>query len=359
MTSLRFLNLTTFYPPYSFGGDAIGVQRLSRGLVRRGHHVTVVHDTDAYSVLAPEVHHQAPDHDTDEGVEVIRLRSSVPRLSVLLTQQLGRPVVQGGEIRRIMEQGQYDVVVFHNTSLIGGPGVLRYAEGRLSVYMAHEHWLVCPTHVLWRHGREVCTSRQCLRCTVAYRRPPQYWRFTGFLEREIQRIDLVIAMSEFSRDKHREFGFPRDMEVLPYFLPDPDVVSAPPSVPSHDRPFFLFVGRLERIKGLDDVIPIFRDYPDADLLIAGDGTYGDQLRALAGDAPNIRFLGRLSPDALRAYYAHAIALIVPSECYETFGIVLIESFRQKTPVIAPPAARTGVARTTCRRRLRGIRGAME
>ena len=37
------------------------------------------------------------------------------------------------------------------------------------------------------------------------------------------------------------------------------------------RPYFFFAGRLERIKGLDDVIPVFRDYPDADLLIAGDG----------------------------------------------------------------------------------------
>jgi glycosyltransferase involved in cell wall biosynthesis len=50
--------------------------------------------------------------------------------------------------------------------------------------------------------------------------------------------------------------------------------------------------------------------------------------------PNVRFLGRVSPDALRAYYQHALALVVPSECYETFGIVLIEAFRQGTPVLA-------------------------
>lgn len=31
-------------------------------------------------------------------------------------------------------------------------------------------------------------------------------------------------MSEFSRAKHHEFGFPREMSVLPYFLPDPDPV---------------------------------------------------------------------------------------------------------------------------------------
>jgi len=141
------------------------------------------------------------------------------------------------------------------------------------------------------------------------------------------------------------------MEVLPYFLDDPE--PGPDSHASeagahearaseagdgasglHDRPYFLFVGRLEKIKGLDDVLPVFREYGDADLLIAGDGTYEATLRRLAADSPRIHFLGRLSPEELRRYYEGAIALIVPSVCYETFGIIIIESFRQGTPVLA-------------------------
>ena len=43
--------LTTFYPPYNFGGDGIGTQRLAHALVRRGHQVTVIHDVDAYNSL--------------------------------------------------------------------------------------------------------------------------------------------------------------------------------------------------------------------------------------------------------------------------------------------------------------------
>jgi hypothetical protein len=62
---------TTFYPPYSFGGDAIGIQRLSRALVRHGHHVTVVHDVDAYNALHRGAEPQ-PIAD-DEGVEVVGL----------------------------------------------------------------------------------------------------------------------------------------------------------------------------------------------------------------------------------------------------------------------------------------------
>jgi glycosyltransferase involved in cell wall biosynthesis len=328
--------LTTFYPPHSFGGDAIGIQRLSRALARRGHHITVIHDTDPYNVLHKGKEPQVPDVDRDEGVEVVRLRSMTPGLSTLLTQQLGRPIINGRRIQRLIAAGKYDVVNFHNVSLIGGPGIFRYAGDAVTLYMAHEHWLVCPMHVLWRHRRERCDGRECLRCAIAYKRPPQLWRNTGFLERELQHVDAIIAMSEFSRAKHAEFGFLRQMEVLPYFLPDPESDVAPKRVGDapRSRPYFFFAGRLERIKGLDDVIPIFRDYPDADLVIAGDGNYAAELRSQAAGMPNVAFLGRVAADDLGRYYRHAIASLVPSVCFETFGIVLIEAFREGTPVLA-------------------------
>lgn len=333
MTGLRFCMVTTFYPPYHFGGDAIGIQRLARGLVRRGHHVTVVHDVDGFESL-----YKGPprrDAGEPEGLEVVPLRSGFGALSTLVTQQTGRPLLFGGKLRRILADGRFDVINFHNMSLAGGPGALRYGDA-VKLYMAHEHWLVCPSHVLWRHNRELCTGKQCLRCVAAYRRPPQYWRYTGFLEREARHVDAFIAMSEFSRKKHEEFGFPYPMEVLPYFLPD-DEGSAPAAggdSPPHERPYFLFVGRLEPIKGLDDVIPVFRDFEGADLLIAGDGTYADTLRAKAQGIGSVKFLGRLTPEELARYYRHALALIVPSVCYETFGIILIEAFSHGTPVIA-------------------------
>jgi glycosyltransferase involved in cell wall biosynthesis len=329
---LKFCMLTTFYPPYHFGGDAIGIQRLARGLVRCGHEVTVIHDVDAHNLL-----HRGPEPSLEpepEGLTVHRLKSGWGRLSSLLTQQTGRPIINGRRIRRIIDEGRFDVINFHNVSLVGGPGVLAAGSG-VKLYMAHEHWLICPTHVLWRHNREPCTGRECLRCALHFRRPPQYWRYTGYLERQLRHIDTFIAMSHFSQAKHREFGFPRAMEVLPYFLPDPEpqdilVEGTPPQ----ERPYFLFVGRLERIKGLADVIPLFESYRDADLLIAGDGQEAENLKKLASRTPGVRFLGRVAPPDLRRYYRHALALIVPSVCFETFGIILIEAFSQSAPVIA-------------------------
>jgi len=330
MTALRIAMLTTFFPPHSFGGDAIGVQRLATALSRRGHKVTVLHDADAYHSLARRA---PPAIARTEDMEIVSLRSPLPLLSNFATHQTGRPVVHGARIRRLLEDGDFDVIWYHNISLIGGPELLSYGRA-LKIYEAHEHWLVCPTHVLWRYNRETCDKRACLRCVLSHKRPPQLWRYTGMLDRNLDHVDVFIAKSEFSRKKHEEFGFSRRMDVVPYFLPDRPQ-SGDPGLPSpHDRPYFLFVGRLEKIKGLDDVIPAFRTYRDADLIVIGEGDHGPALRRLADGADNVKFLGRKKPEDLHRYYNHALALIVPSVCFETFGIILIESFQNATPVIA-------------------------
>lgn len=331
---MRFCLLTTFYPPFNFGGDGIDVQRTARALVRRGHEVTVIHDIDAYEWLSGR--RPSTEGQIDDGVSVIGLRSRLGVVAPFLTHQFGRPIVHGSTIANIIKQRKFDVVVFNNVSLVGGPGLLSFGGDALRIYIAHEHWLVCPTHVLWRFNREPCDERSCLRCVASYQRPPQAWRYTNLLERQLDRVDLFIARSEFSATKHREFGFSKPMAVMPYFLPGPIPTAGAdaPSVRPHERPYFLFVGRLTRIKGVDSLIPAFKRYTDADLLVIGDGEELAPLKELASRTPNVKFLGRIPNEQLGPYYEHAIASITPSLGYETFGIVLIESFRQRTPVIA-------------------------
>ena len=233
---------------------------------------------------------------------------------------------------------------FHNVSLLGGPGVFSHWAAASRSTRRTSTGSSAPRTCSGATGGSCAPDAQCFRCTLHYGRPPQLWRYTGYLERQLQHVDAFIAKSEFSRRKHAEFGFTRPMSVIPYFLPDGrrsrNLSSrtrrheAGGGNGPHPRPYVLFVGRLERIKGLDDVLPVMRRHPGVDLLIAGDGDHAAELRRLSEGADNIYFLGRLAPEALRQFYAHAMALVVPSVCYETFGIILIEAFRQGTPVIA-------------------------
>jgi glycosyltransferase involved in cell wall biosynthesis len=307
----------------------VDVQRTARVLARLGHHVTVIHDTDAYRTLTGT--DPAPAAPEPE-VEVIALRSGTPRLSTLLTHQCGRPMLHRRTLAALDRERRFDVVLFNNMSLVGGPGLLAFGGDAVRVYIAHEHWLVCESHVLWRHNREACTGRECVRCVLAHGRPPQVWRYTGSLQRAVAHVDAFVARSQFSRDKHAEFGFPRTMDVVPYGVPMPAQPFDGPS--PHPRPYFFFAGRLEPIKGLDDLLEVFTGAEGPDLVVAGEGTLSAALRQRAAGEPRIHFVGRLPFERLAPYYRHALASLVPSKGFETFGMVAIESLAQGTPVIA-------------------------
>ena len=101
-----------------------------------------------------------------------------------------------------------------------------------------------------------------------------------------------------------------------------------------EKPYFLFVGRLELIKGLQTLIPLWDRVQGHDLLVAGTGSYEPQLRAMAAGNERIKFLGPLGQKELGALYYHAVACIIPSVTYETFGMTSVEAFARKTPTIA-------------------------
>ncbi len=323
---LRFCMVTTFYPPYSLGGDAIHVQRLANELAQRGHRVDVIHSVDAYRLLARR--EPAAGYADHPNVTVHGLRSRWGWLSPLATQQLGMPLFEAPRIRNILSAG-YDVVHYHNISLVGGPGILTYGQA-VKLYTLHEYWLVCPTHVLLKYGRTPCTRPHCPLCTLAHGRPPQWWRFTGLLRAAALHVHAFIAPSPSAREEHRRRGFDRPITCLPFFAP---AASAGPGHAQSNPPYFLFAGRLEALKGLQTLIPVFRRFRRAQLLVAGRGSYEPALQSLAAGADNIRFLGALSQAQLQSYYRRAVAVIVPSICLEIAPLVPLEALAQGTPAI--------------------------
>jgi glycosyltransferase involved in cell wall biosynthesis len=330
---LRFCMITTFYPPYSFGGDAVFVQRLSGELARRGHHVEVIHCIDSYRLLAGGEPHGT--YEEEPNLVVHGLRSRFGPFSPLATQQTGRPIFTAASIQSVLDKG-FDVIHYHNVSLVGGPLVLSMGSG-IKLYTTHEFWLVCPMHVLFRDGQRVCTEAHCLPCTLRHGRPPQWWRYTRMLPAALRHVDRFLAPSRFAIAMHRARGLDLPFSHLPYFVPPPTPAKATSSpLPSAQaaQPYFLFVGRLERIKGVQTLIPFFRAQNQMRLLIAGTGGYESELRRQAAGAPNIHFLGHLPMPELSALYSHALALLVPSLCYEIFGLVVPEAFAHGTPVIA-------------------------
>jgi glycosyltransferase involved in cell wall biosynthesis len=330
---LNFLHLTTFYPPYSFGGDAIQIYRLAHALGNAGHRVDVVHSVDAYHLLHPE---QPELRFTDHpNVAVHGLRSGYGWLSPLVAQQSGRPHLIRGGIREVLNSKRYDVVHYHNISLLG-PDVLTLEPGlgrAVKIYTAHEHWLICPVHVLWKFDQRPCERPQCLPCTITAKRPPQLWRYTELLERASRHVDQFVSPSRFTARMHSERGFRAPLAHLPHFLDRVDDDWQAPAPRPQEDPYFLFVGRLETVKGLHTLVRLWHQTKGVDLLIAGAGNEEQRLRAETASNPRIKWLGLVPQHELGRLYYHALACIVPSVAYETFGLVVIEAFARKTPAI--------------------------
>ncbi len=340
---MKFCMLTTFFGPHSFGGDAAYVDRLSRALARRGHEVHVIYCLDSFQALRGD--HPERSYEPFPGVTLHPIRSGLGIISPLATQISGRPILKSNQIRNIVDQVHPDVIHFHNISLIGGPGLLNLGgnappgQRPVRLMTAHEHWLHCPMHLMWKNDEKTCDNRSCVSCCLRGHRPPQYWRYTGLIDSKIKKLDHLIFPSRNAKQYHAHLRLDVPQTHLPYFLPDDweDGVDLPPesiAQPDHtNKPYIAAAGRLVRMKGFQNLIQVMRQLPFIDLRIAGTGPFEAELKQLAEGTTNIKFEGLCDRKALIRLFHGARAVAVPSLFPETFGYVVLEAFAAHTPVI--------------------------
>lgn len=145
-------------------------------------------------------------------------------------------------------------------------------------------------------------------------------------------IDAFVVPSSFTLGKLQQYGIPAEklIHIPTFFNTNCDIPE-----PSY-RPFFLYIGRIEKQKGLATLIKAFEG-TDMNLKIIGfsnDG-YEEELKASLNDKNhNIEFLGRMTFDEIAPYLSTCLATVVPSEWYDNFPNVILESFAYSKPVIA-------------------------
>jgi glycosyltransferase involved in cell wall biosynthesis len=329
---MRFCMVTTFYPPYHFGGDATFVQALARALVSEGHQVEVVHCEDAYRLRGREQAAVQTEHD---GVVVHRLRNPfLGMLSPLISQQTGKPGVKTAQLRTLLKR-EFDVVNFHNISLIGGPGVLRMSRAPVTLYTLHEHWLLCPMHIFWKNEQRACDSPQCIRCCLRSRVPPQLWRYTGLIERSLDNVDALLAPSEYTAERHKALGRTSPINVLPTFSRFAPQLNGNPNL--QERVWFLYVGRVTASKGIAVLLKEFAGISEYNLMVVGGGDLLPTLQRQYAEQRHIQFLGPLSQEQLGPLYQKATALVLPSLAPEVFPLTVLEAFAHGTPAIVHDA----------------------
>jgi len=248
------------------------------------------------------------------------------------------------EMRRLIREHKPDVVHFHNTFPLASPGVYyaARAEGAAVVQTLHNYRLMCPGAALFRDGKpcESCIGKtvpwngvmhKCYRdSTAASAIVAATLTIHGIVGTWRDAVDLYITPSEFTRRKYIQGGFPADRLVV-----KPNFVHPDPGVGSGDGGYVAFVGRLSPEKGLDTLLAAWsRPGMTVPLKIVGDGPLAADVRAAVAKFPHIEWLGRMKAEQVYEFIGRARLLVVPSNCYETFGRVAVEAFAKGVPVVA-------------------------
>jgi len=245
-----------------------------------------------------------------------------------------------GAIRRLMQEERPDIVHVHNLYPLFSPSVLGACrrEGIPIVMTCHNYRLICPIGTLFSHGEvcERCTGCHEFACVLrnctgnvaqsaAYAlRNAVARRFGLFL----RNVTLFIVPTEFVRRKLSTRGLAQGAFcVVPHSMPCP----AQPVDCSSGR-YVACVGRASPEKGLPILLGAAARCPDLPVRVAGDHW---AMSAPRPPAPgNVQFLGPLPHPALKDVYAGARFLVMPSMCFETFGLAAAEAMAYGLPVIA-------------------------
>jgi glycosyltransferase involved in cell wall biosynthesis len=156
----------------------------------------------------------------------------------------------------------------------------------------------------------------------------------------IRRADIVRVIGEYTERLVRSAGFDGPIERFVAFT-DLQAFLAAPALPALEQPRALFAGVLEPYKGVDVLLDAWRrviaERPDAQLVIAGDGTHARELRAAAKDlGASVRFLGHVDRDTLRTLLDRSSFLVLPSRS-EGLGRIVLEAYARNRAVLGAEA----------------------
>lgn len=252
------------------------------------------------------------------------------------------------KIKKLIARTRPDLAHIHNIYHHISPSILSaIKDNKIPIVMTlHDYKLICANYSLF-DGRMVCecckghkhhnaVMRRCFKGSLLYSLlvslEMQFHRLLRIYERY---VDLFIVVSQLQKTKMEEFGVPlRKIRFLPHFI-DAEIYEPAFS----NKGYFVFLGRLEKIKGVDVLLRAIQSSKlsqQIKLKIIGDGSEKTALMDYCErkNLNSIEFFGFVSEEEKIRIMQGAIMTIVPSVWYETFGLVILESFALGKAVIA-------------------------
>lgn len=244
-------------------------------------------------------------------------------------------------ISRRVGEFQPEIVLIKNLFPLISPAILPMLRktGIPIVMQVANYRLLCPSGLFLSKGvicercapgREYwCVLRNCesdLIKSLGYTLRSAAARKFGWFRNN---ISGYICATEFLSRKLVFSGFNKErIHIIRNILADPLRNPAAPIPPLGD--YVAYIGRLSPEKGILTLLRAASRCPDIPFRIAGKARKGGHLPAASG---NVAFLGYQQGELLRQVFSRARMVVVPSECYETFGMTAAEAMLWGRPVV--------------------------
>lgn len=327
------------FPPYQAGGLATATEGLVKGLLGRGHEVSLV-------VPFP----------LESAATAPRLRLvSAARLARLRRVRVPTPVTAYGSEDEYSATYRERVAGTSGASIYGRTLMdeverLAAVAGEIAASEPHD---VIHVHDWITYRAGIRARLESGRPLVAHIHATEFDRAGGSGNAEIvarereglTAADLVISNSEtLKREVVLRYEISPHKVAVVHWGIDPErprwTGASPNPLPS-DAPVVLFLGRVTRQKGPDYFIDVASRVaafvPAARFVVAGTGDMLPRIieRAVdAGIAERVHFAGGVGGGEVDRAFRLATVCVMPSVS-EPFGLVALESLRSGTPCIVP------------------------
>ena len=281
----------------------------------------------------------------DDEVYFAQAKKKTPRMIIKSFTRMFYSLEAKRKMRKLIRNTHPDIVYIMQMHNKISPSIVDVARAEHVpvIHRISDFQYMCPNALFYNEKSGVCEDclkgklmscikKRCVLNSSIYSAIKMTAKWFHDVIHVTKKIDAFVVPSSFTLKKLEEYGIPKEkLNHIPTFF---NLKEIDPEV--EYKPFVLFVGRIEKQKGLMTLVKAFEN-TEYNLKIIGfsnDG-YDDKLKNyLKGKKHNIEFLGRKKFEEIVPYLRSCLCTTVPSEWYDNFPNVILESFAYKKAVIA-------------------------
>ena len=245
------------------------------------------------------------------------------------------------KIMQVIDDFKPDIVHMNNINFQLTPSIIYGVKKKKIplVQTVHDYQMICPNHLLYSFDKNTpcekcvngshinCIKNKCIHGSAVK-------SIIGVVEAKLyswmktyKKVDLFVCPSNFLENKllSAKRYYKGKTKTIHNFIDKEKFANTN----RNKEPYIVFVGRLSKEKGIENIAGAAKLLPEYRFMVAGSGPDEEMLK----DIPNITLAGFLTGDKLTELMGSAKVLLLPSVCYENCPLSILEAHAMGVPVI--------------------------